>query len=295
MSGRTPELVSVIVPAYNARHVIDEQLEALANQDYAGPFEVVVGDNGSTDGLHEHLEAHLLRDRLHLRCVPAPEVRGASHARNAAVAAAAGDLLAFCDADDRAHPGWLSALVEAASQYDMVSGALENMSLNSQEVADRMLMQPPEQGFAFPGFLPFANGCSCAVWRDAYDRAGGWDESYTFAGEDVEFSWRVQLVGGTFGHAPRALMAYRVRTAYRELWNHSARYGEADPRLFKQYRSRGFTRNVFAFPVLFTLLLLRNPLLPRALTRLSTGQWLIYAGRMVGRVRGSIRYRVYFL
>ncbi|QBJ97852.1 glycosyltransferase [Rhodococcus sp. ABRD24] len=293
--SRMPELVSVVIPAYNARDVIDLQLEALAAQDYAGATEVVVGDNGSSDGLQEYLDTHALRERLSLRCVPAPEVQGASHARNVAVAAAQGDLLAFCDADDRAHPGWLSALVEAASQYDMVSGALENTSLNSPDVADRMVMQPPEQGFAFPGFLPFANGGTCAVWRSAFDQAGAWDESFTGAGEDVDLSWRVQLSGGTFGHAPRALMAYRMRCTYRELWNQSMTYGEADPRLFKQYRSRGYARNLLAFPVVFTLLLLRNPLLPRRVTRLSRGQWLIYAGRMVGRVRGSIRCRVYFL
>lgn len=288
-------MVSVVIPAYNARHVIDTQLEALAGQDYAGPMEVVVGDNASTDGLAGYLEEHPLRDRLRLRCVPAHEVQCASHARNIAVAAADGDLLAFCDADDRVHPGWVSALVAAAARYDMVSGPLENTSLNSPKVADRMLMQPAERGFSFPGFLPFANGCSCAVWRDAYDAAGGWDESYTSAGEDVDFSWRVQLAGGTLGHAPDALVAYRVRTTLRELWDHSRTYGETDPRLFKQYRDHGYARNVVAFPVVLLLLILRNPLLPRPLTRLSRGQWFFYAGRLVGRVRGSVQHRTYFL
>ncbi|WP_027501537.1 glycosyltransferase [Rhodococcus sp. UNC363MFTsu5.1] len=290
-----PKLVSVVIPAYNAREVIDGQLEALAAQDYAGEMEVVVGDNRSTDGLGDHLAGHPLRERLRLRHVDAPDAQCASHARNAGVAAANGEFLAFCDADDRAHPGWLSALVEAAREFDMVSGGLETGSINPPEIAERVDMAAPEQGFAFPGFLAFASGSNCGVWRDVFDAVGGWDESLLRAGEDMDFSWRVQLAGYTLGHAPKAMTAYRLRTSYRALWDQSVSYGEVDPLLFERYRSDGFRRNLLALPVVAVLLVIRNPLLPRALTRLPRGQWLTYLARMVGRVRGSIRHRVWFV
>ncbi|MDG3015607.1 glycosyltransferase family A protein [Speluncibacter jeojiensis] len=287
--------MSVIIPAYNARHVIDDQLSALAGQDYRGDWEVVVGDNRSTDGLREHLASHPLREQLRLKCVEATDKQSAAHARNVAVAASEGDLLAFCDADDRAHPGWLSALVECAGEFDMVSGALETTTLNDPTVATQVVTQPPEQPFVFPGFLAFANGGNCAVWRSAFDAVGGWDESFDGVAEDVEFSWRVQLAGATCGHAAGALMACRVRGGRNALWRRSVAFGTADPRLFKQYRARGFSRNPLATPVLLLLLVLRNPLLPTAVTGLPRGQWLTYLGRFVGRVRGSIKYRVYFV
>lgn len=290
-----PKLVSVIIPAFNAADVIDVQLEALAAQDYTGEVEVVVGDNRSTDGLSDHLADHPLRDRLRLRCVEAADAQCASHARNVAVAASSGEFLAFCDADDRAHPGWLSALVEVAGDFDMVSGALENASLNAPEIADRITMQPADQAFEWPGFLAFANGGNCGVWRDAFDAVEGWDVDFRSAGEDVDLSWRVQLAGYALGHAPRALVAYRMRTTYRALWNMGAAYGEVDPRLFRQYREHGFTRNLLALPVVSVLLVIRNPLLPRVITRLPRGQWLTYLARTVGRVRGSISNRVWFV
>ncbi|PTR37532.1 cellulose synthase/poly-beta-1,6-N-acetylglucosamine synthase-like glycosyltransferase [Rhodococcus sp. OK611] len=290
-----PKLVSVVIPAYNARAVIDTQLEALAAQDYAGEMEVVVGDNRSTDGLREHLADHPLRDRLRLRRVEAADAQCASHARNVAAAASGGEFLAFCDADDRAHVGWLSALVEAAREADMVSGALETGSINAPEVAERVSVEAPERGFEFPGFLPFASGSNCGVWRDAFEAVGGWDESFRRAGEDMDFSWRIQLAGYTLGHAPTAITAYRLKTTYRELWDQSLSYGEVDPRLYKRYRAAGFRRNLLALPVVAVLLFIRNPLLPTAVTRLPRGQWLAYLARAFGRVRGSIQHRVWFV
>ena len=80
--------VSVIIPVHNARDVLDEQLRALAHQDYDGPFEVVVSDNGSTDGVREFVQDHALRARLNLKYVDSSGTPGASHARNRGAEAA---------------------------------------------------------------------------------------------------------------------------------------------------------------------------------------------------------------
>ncbi|MFD4183941.1 glycosyltransferase family 2 protein, partial [Rhodococcus sp. NPDC058514] len=103
-SHPAPTRVSVVIAALNVVDVIDVQLTALAEQEYDGDLEVVVGDNGSTDGLRAHLEGHPLREQLGLRWVDASGARGVSHARNVGVAAATGDFIAFCDADDRVDP-----------------------------------------------------------------------------------------------------------------------------------------------------------------------------------------------
>src|SRR5205085_6844888 len=117
-------LVSVIVPVRNGERHVGDQMAALAAQDYDGPWEVVVVDNGSTDRTAEVVARW--RDRLpSLTVVDASNRRGLNHARNAGRAAARGDFLAFCDADDVATPGWVSALAEAAAQADLVSGAIE--------------------------------------------------------------------------------------------------------------------------------------------------------------------------
>src|SRR5438045_2944663 len=104
-----PRLVSVIVPVRNGARWLGQQLAALERQRYGGRWEVVVVDNGSSDG-----SAAVAGDwagRLALRTVGANRRRGINVARNAGAAVACGDLLAYCDADDQVAPGWLEALV----------------------------------------------------------------------------------------------------------------------------------------------------------------------------------------
>jgi glycosyltransferase involved in cell wall biosynthesis len=86
-------LVSAIMPAYNAEAFLAEALDSLLAQDY-GSYEVIVCDDGSTDGTPEIL-SRTLRIRV-LR----QENQGPAAARNAAIAASRGDFVATFDADD---------------------------------------------------------------------------------------------------------------------------------------------------------------------------------------------------
>ncbi|MFL5908320.1 MAG: bifunctional polysaccharide deacetylase/glycosyltransferase family 2 protein [Solirubrobacterales bacterium] len=98
--------VSIIVPAFNEATGIEKAVSSLAASDYP-EFEVVVVDDGSTDGTGE------LVDNLGLsnvRVIREPN-RGKAEALNTAVAAAKHDLLAAVDADTLFEPGSLAALV----------------------------------------------------------------------------------------------------------------------------------------------------------------------------------------
>jgi glycosyltransferase involved in cell wall biosynthesis len=99
----TISLVSVVIPVRNGLPFLDTQLHALADQDYSGDFEVVVSDNGSTDGTRAHVDR--MSFPFPLRCVDSSQVRGVSHARNVGIAAARGEFLAITDHDDAVHPG----------------------------------------------------------------------------------------------------------------------------------------------------------------------------------------------
>src|SRR4051794_16576472 len=106
-----PRLLTVVLPVRDAEAYLAEQLAALGRQTYTGEWEVVVVDNGCTDGTLAVVDAW--RARLpDVRVVAAPR-RGLNRARNAGAAAARGELLAFCDADDVVCDGWLTALVDA--------------------------------------------------------------------------------------------------------------------------------------------------------------------------------------
>lgn len=290
-----PQLVSVVIPVYNAMDLIDIQLDALADQVYSGPFEVIIADNGSTDGLRDHIEQHPHSERLQLRWIDAAARRGPGAARNIGSAAARGEFIAFCDADDRVYPDWLSALIAAAPRYAAVGGPMETRSINSPAIHSWRRTLAPEKPFKIGPFVTPPT-CNAGVWTDVFMDAGGFDESFDTAGEDCDLMIRIQLSGGTVGHAPGAVIAYRLRDTPRGSFEQSARYGESMVRLYATYRDVGVPKNPWYSTIdVFLFLILRNPLLPEAITRVSLGRWLHIAGWLAGWIKGSFHYRCSYL
>lgn len=111
------ELVTVIVPAYNAAAYLDDALDALAAQDHPD-VEVVVVDDGSQDDT-----AEVARRHAGVRVVQ-QENAGPSAARNAGIAVARGDFITFCDADDRFRPTKVSAQVGYLREHPEVGCVL---------------------------------------------------------------------------------------------------------------------------------------------------------------------------
>ena len=105
--GKAPvprPLLSVVMPTHNRRDLLESVLQALAQQTLAAPFQVIVADDGSTDGTHEFLANH--RTPYDLRFVSLPP-GGPARARNAAVALAKGPLVVFLDDDVTPEPSFL--------------------------------------------------------------------------------------------------------------------------------------------------------------------------------------------
>jgi glycosyltransferase involved in cell wall biosynthesis len=113
---------SVIVPTRNRADRLDACLAALAHQSLpAEQFEILVVDNGSTDGTAARI-ARWSELRPGLRRVEEP-VPGVSRARNAGIAAARGELLAFVDDDAVAESRWLALLLGAYDRFPGVGAA----------------------------------------------------------------------------------------------------------------------------------------------------------------------------
>jgi glycosyltransferase involved in cell wall biosynthesis len=285
-----PALVSVVLPVRDAEEYVAGQLAALSDQDYAGAWEVVVVDNGSTDRSIEIVESW--RSRLPSLTVVREQRRGLNRARNAGAGAARGDLLAFCDADDVAAPGWLAALAEAAPATDLVGGALDFDRLNGGRSRGWRPYAPPEGLLEPHGFLPYVPGGNVAVWADVA-REVGWDDSYRFGSSDVEFAWRAQLAGYRPQHAPEALIAVRFRTGLGETLRQHLAYGMSAPHLHRSFRSFGMRSAGFRSAIgAWTALVWNSPDLLRSSER--RGHWLRLASERVGRLCGCVRWRTTF-
>jgi glycosyltransferase involved in cell wall biosynthesis len=142
-----------------------------------------------------------------VRITDARGARGAAHARNVGAAAATGDVLAFCDADDLVAPGWLATLVAALARHDATGGRLDEMvGLTSHH-------RPPPTPNALPTFLgvPYIVSANLAVPRALFEEVGGFDTELHRC-EDIAFSWKLLVAGSTIGYVDGARVAYRPRS-----------------------------------------------------------------------------------
>jgi GT2 family glycosyltransferase len=273
----------------NGAATIAEQLAALAEQDYADPWEVVVVDNGSTDSTRTVVGQW--RERLpDLRIVSAADRTGLAYARNVGVAAAAGAVLAFCDADDVAERCWLSELLVGVRGADIVGGRLELERLNSELV--RTWRGLPERDLRHPvalDYLPYAVGANFAVRREAFERVGGCDEAFTICGDDVDLSWRVQRSGGRLHFREEAVMHYRLRRDLIGLMRQRYRYGRAEGLLRVKFADAVTPTSWRETVWLDRYLLKRSWHLVAGARR--RGSWLAMASHRAGQLRGLARYR----
>ncbi len=285
---------SVIIPAHDAAATLGEQLDALARQETAAAWEILVVDSRSTDGT-----AALVRARAatspRLRLLEAHDGRGAGYARNRGAEAARGGRLLFCDADDRVVPGWLEAMRAALATHAIAGGPLVTREINdARDLATRPWLAHLEAGLAPDGFLPWAATANLGVHAALHRRLGGFDEALR-AQEDQDYCWRAARLGEALGFAPEAKVHYRLRTDPRGIYRQAALYAEYYPALFRKHRAHGLESAPVPLSAWLKLWGLPRLLLldyPRARgSRERMAAWALRLGLRVGSLRGTFRFR----
>ncbi len=277
-------MISVVVPVLNGMPWLEEQLEALACQQCDEPWEVVVADNGSTDGSVDVARRFAASDPRFF-VVDASARRGAPAARNAGVRRARGDRLLFCDADDLVQAGWVQSFSRALEKSDVVGGVFDFGSLNGRPGSD---VRPATVDQL--GFLPAGLGANLAVRREPFEAVQGFSEDMA-VGEDIDLCWRLQLAGFRFAIEPGARVAKRGRHEFRAVFRQAISYGSSGPALYRRFRHNGARRALGSAARSWVWLLVRLPSVLRSTTR---EQWAWAAGVRSGRLVGSLRERVFF-
>ncbi len=242
--------VSVIIPAKNTARWITEQLESLNRQINAPSFEVIVADNGSSDGTIQAVHDYARLASYPLSCIDASGPPSASYARNMGAKAAQGDILLFCDSDDYVNDIWICSLVEAyrASGGALVSGALHHEKFNSADILYAYNIQrdpePSEKIYdahptQYAGFLPTVPGGNFAISASDYADLRGMDYSFPGGAEETDFSWRAILSGKNVVSAPRAIIQYRLKTDKKSLFRQQRIQQRAKVLLWVRYRNHG--------------------------------------------------------
>jgi glycosyltransferase involved in cell wall biosynthesis len=184
-------LVTVVIPTWNRAELIGETVASIAAQTYEN-WEIVVADDGSTDGTVEQLAALALP---HLRIVRLEHSGNTARVRNAGVAAGSGTLIAFLDSDDLWLPSKLERQVEAlrAGSARWCYGAIAHIDRAGTRIPFRAGGARPISGRILPHLLSDRIGASIVtllVERGLYDEIGGSDESQ-FVRADLDLVLRL--------------------------------------------------------------------------------------------------------
>jgi glycosyltransferase involved in cell wall biosynthesis len=189
-------LVSVVVAAYNGERFLNETLESLFAQDYE-PFEVVFVDDGSTDGTAEIAQSFPVR---YLR----QENQGLPAARNAGLAVAKGELVAFLDDDDLLPPTKLSVQAAYLGEHPEVGCVLGRQEWIFDGVGQPSLPRDPI--FDEVGGIQLV---TAMIRRRVLDELGGFDPSYRYA-EDRDLFIRMREHGVEIAVLPDLVLRKRL-------------------------------------------------------------------------------------
>lgn len=214
--------VSVVIPNFNGKPLLAICLGAMQRQTYPPDrFEVIVVDDASSDGSVEYLANQY------------PEVRVVALARNSGfvaacnrgVAMARGDILVLLNNDTEAEPGWMEALILGfMAQPEAGSAASKMLLFDRRDVLhtagdlmgadgvprNRGVWQRDQGQYDHDSWVFGACGGAAAYRREAWEQARGFDEQLFMYLEDVDLSWRLQLLGWKAIYVPEARVYHRL-------------------------------------------------------------------------------------
>ena len=195
-------LWSVVVPTYNRLPILQKCLAALEKQTITQPYEVVVVDDGSTDGTVEFLQSHT-DDFPHVRLL-LQNHEGAAIARNTGIDAAKGEIIVFIDSDLVVTPVFLEShaksLISKEKGKDrfFTYGLVINTNNFDDPIAEKVKITDISNAF-------FATG-NVAIAKHWLIEAGKFDTSFRQYGwEDLELGVRLKNLGLKLIKCPEAV------------------------------------------------------------------------------------------
>lgn len=214
--------ISVIIPTYNGRHLLEICLPSLAQQNQKD-FEVIVVDNGSNDGTPEFLA----KNYPQVQVLVYADKLGFARAVNAGVRVARGDYIALLNNDTEVDPNWLTALKNRLDdkrklgicasklvnyhQRNLLDGAGDGYDRRGD--AFRLGWGLPDSSQANTSYKIFGACAGAAMYRKSMlDEIGLLDEDFMMYYEDVDLNFRAQLYGYECEFVPEALV-YHIGSA----------------------------------------------------------------------------------
>jgi GT2 family glycosyltransferase len=277
-ASATGPAVSVVVVNWNRCNLLRACLRSLTRQ-RSVQFEVIVVDNGSTDGSSDMVKAEFLHGNLPVTLIQNDRNLGYCAANNQGIVQARGQFIALLNNDAEADPGWLAALLAAFQGRDDVGMAASKiLSWENPRVIDKaghlIYLDGQNRGrghgqldcgqFDKLEEVLWPDGCAAMYRRSMLEEIGAFDEDFFAYADDAELGLRARIAGWNCVYVPDAIVYH----------HHSATLGvESARRLELIERNRVF---LVAKHFPWTLLCLNGVFY---LARLAAGAWAALRGK----------------
>lgn len=246
--------VSVIIPVYNGISTLPKCLESLKNQDYPRPFEVILVDDGSTDGSGDYAENQGVK-------VLRQQNKGPGIARNTGAEIASGELLVFTDADCVLNHDFITEMVKPLRNPEIVGSQGMYYSRQKNIIARFIQLENSERydRKTQAEYIDWLATFAACYRRDVFLENGGFSDNYS--SEDIEFSFRLANKGYKMVLAPKAMcehlhyesffkfIRFKYKRAYWTIWL----YRQYPNRLIKDPLTPKSRKSMMLFMVLVVL------------------------------------------
>ncbi|MCK5919536.1 MAG: glycosyltransferase family 2 protein, partial [Methylococcales bacterium] len=213
--------ISIIIPNWNGKQHLTACLTSLRRQTFQ-KYEVIVADNGSTDGSQELIRA----DYPDVRLIELGRNIGFTGACNAGWHAARGDVIILLNNDTEVDSGWLGQIMAAFAMYPEVGIVASKMLLFDKRdhfhtagdyyrvdgiPGNRGVWQQDVGQYDSAEYVFSACGGSSAYRRTLIDQIGFLDNDFFFSCEDVDLAWRAQIAGWRTLYLPDAIVYHKLK------------------------------------------------------------------------------------
>ena len=282
--------LSVVLCSRNGERFLPVQLAAIREQQYPAAWEVVLIDDGSTDGTSELLRAAADRS------VGEPRHRmvrtaglGMAAARNVGSEAAAMRCLLFVDHDDEMAPGYLLAMGRALARHELVAARIDGDALNPGWIGR---YRPHQQRAGLSrDFLPFANAGTLGVRASTFLALGGFDGTESMP-DDRDLCFRAALLGIELVFVPDAVLRYRHRRELRAILHQARRGGRGTVALYRRFRVDGMAPRLLKAEIMRWLDVVGRLVVARSTEE--RARQIHALGLLIGHLEGCVRYRVWW-
>ena len=252
MSAQRP-VVSIVIPAFNCEKTIAKCLDSILNLWYH-PLDVIIVDDGSTDNT-----PHILKQYPDIRVFKTPNT-GPSRARNLGIEHAAGEFVAFTDADCIVREDWINELFRGFSDPSVGGVGGDQQSPKDEHPFGKIVHSFMKTVGFISDYMKTARTmirtqhnptCNVMYRKEVLEEAGGFDEKL-WPGEDVDIDLKITRNGYKLFYNPDAVVRHYRPQTFARFANMMKRYGWAQAYLVKKY---GFFRPIQFVPVFMTILL----------------------------------------